>query len=106
MSSHCLELVVFKVKNRANARAARRAAQDVVRHYEGFISWSAYEACEDEQLFADVVMWRDLDCAKAAAQKVLKDSGFKAVMAEIDGLVTMAHYAADQIVEANTTAAA
>jgi len=106
MTAPCLELVVFKVKDHAKARIARRVAQDLVRTYEGFVSWSAYEACEDDSLFADVVMWRDLDCAKAAGQKVMSDPGFKAVMEQIDGLVSMAHYTADRTVEAATAAAA
>jgi quinol monooxygenase YgiN len=106
MTTPCLELVIFKIKDRAKARIARRAAQDIVRNYEGFLSWSAYEACDDAGLFADVVMWRDLPTAKAAGQKVMSDPGFKAIMAEIDGLVSMAHYAADRVVEADMTAAA
>lgn len=105
MSEPCLELVIFKVKDADKARIARRAAQDTVKHYDGFISWSAYESCEDRNLFADVVLWKDLDTAKAAAQKVMKDPGFAAVMAEIDGLVTMSHYQIDQMVEAEAIAA-
>ena len=105
MSEPCLELVIFKVKDAEKARIARRAAQDVVRHYEGFLSWAAYESCEDRNLFADVVLWRDLETAKSAAQKVMKDPGFAAVMADIDGLVTMSHYSADRIVEAEAKAA-
>lgn len=98
MSDPCLELVVFKVKDADKARVARRAAQDTVKTYDGFLSWTAYESDEDRNLFADVVLWKDLASAKAAAEKVMKDPGFAAVMAEIDGLVTMSHYHADRTV--------
>ncbi|MCX2723065.1 hypothetical protein [Roseibium salinum] len=43
MNTPCLELVIFKVKDADKARIARRAAQETVKHYEGFISWTAYE---------------------------------------------------------------
>jgi len=105
MSEPCLELVIFKVKNADKARIARRAAQDTVKTYDGFISWTAYESDEDSNLFADVVLWKDLKTAKEAAEKVMKDPGFAAVMAEIDGLVSMSHYHADRAVTASAEAA-
>ena len=105
MTAPCLELVVFKVKDADKARVARRAAQETVRTYDGFLSWTGYESCEDQGLFADVVLWRDLATAKAAAEKVMKDPGFAAVMAEIDGLVSLSHYQADQTVTAEAEAA-
>jgi len=105
MSAPCLELVIFKVKDADKARIARRAAQDTVKSYKGFISWTAYESDEDANLFADVVLWKDLKTAKNAAEKVMKDPGFAAVMAEIDGLVTMSHYHADRMVTADAEAA-
>jgi hypothetical protein len=105
MSDPCLELVIFKVKDANKARIARHAAQDTVKSYEGFLSWTAYEADEDNNLFADVVLWKDLETAKKAAEKVIKDPGFAAVMAEIDGLVSMSHYHADRTVTAATKAA-
>ncbi|WP_428644055.1 hypothetical protein [Roseibium sp.] len=105
MSEPCLELVVFKIKDAEKARLARRTAQDTVKTYDGFISWTAYEGHEEENLFADVVMWRDLASAKAAAEKVMKDPAFAAIMAEIDGLVSMAHYHADRTVTAAAEAA-
>jgi quinol monooxygenase YgiN len=100
MNTPCLELVVFKIKDPANARKARRLAQDAVKHYEGFLSWSAYEGAEDETLFADVVQWRDLPAAKAAADAIVKDPQFAAVMKEIDGIVTMSHFNLDRTVPA------
>jgi len=105
MPEPCLELVVFKVKDTARARIARRAAHEVVKHYEGFLSWSALEASVEPNLFADIVLWRDLDCAKAAAARIAKDPGFSGLMAEIDGLLTMAHYETDRTVEAFAEAA-
>lgn len=105
MKEPCLELVVFKVKGTANARLARRAAQDTVRNYEGFISWTAYESVEDEGLFADMVLWQNLECAKKASEMVMKDPAFTAILAEIDGVLTISHYTADRVVEAQVAAA-
>lgn len=105
MGETCLELVIFKVKDTDKARIARRVAQDTVRHYDGFISWTAYESCEEKGLFADVVLWRDLQTAKDAAAKVMKDPAFAAIMSEIDGLVSMSHYVADRAVQADAVAA-
>nr|WP_319387100.1 hypothetical protein [uncultured Roseibium sp.] len=105
MTDPCLELVVFKVKDKENARLARRAAQDIARRFEGFVSWTAYASLTDENLFADVVFWKDLDCAKAASEKIMSDQTFAALLAEIDGVVTMSHYAPDRAVEAPAVAA-
>lgn len=105
MSDPCLEIVVFKVKNPEDAKRARRAAQNAVRTYEGFISWCAYEALEERNLFADLVLWRDQDCAKRAATRVVRDPEFAALLAEIDGLLTMSHFRAEAMVEADSQAA-
>lgn len=105
MTHPCLELVVFKVKNKDKARLARRAAQDIARQFDGFVSWTAYEAVEDDGMFADVVFWQDLACAKAASEKIMSDQTFAALLAEIDAVVTMSHYAPDRTVEAPAAAA-
>ena len=105
MTHPCLELVVFKVKNTEQARLARRAAQDIARQFEGFVSWTAYEAVEDEGMFADVVFWKDLACAKAASEKIMSDQAFAVLLAEIDAVLTMSHYAPDRSVEAPAAAA-
>lgn len=105
MTHPCLELVVFKVKDKDKARLARRAAQDIARHFEGFVAWTAYEGVEDEGMFADVVFWKDLACAKAASDKIMSDQTFAALLAEIDAVVTMSHYAPDRTVEAPAAAA-
>lgn len=105
MTAPCLELVVFKIKDKEKARLARRAAQDIARQFEGFVSWTAYESLTDENMFADVVFWKDLDCAKAASDKIMSDQTFAALLAEIDGVVTMSHYAPDRAVEAPAVAA-
>ena len=105
MTHPCLELVVFKVKDKEKARLARRAAQDISRLFECFVALTAYQAIEDETMFADVVFWKDLDCAKAASEKIMSDQTFAALLAEIDGIVTMSHYAPDRAVEAPAVAA-
>lgn len=105
MSEPCVELVVFKVKNAEAARIARRKARETVTAYEGFLAWTAYEPAEDGNLFADLVLWRDLGCAKQAAARLARDPNFSALLAEIDGLVSFAHYHADWTIEARARAA-
>jgi|GEM_PF-1784273 len=105
MTEPCLELVVFKVKNAEAARIARRQARETVTAYDGFLAWTAYQSAEDGNLFADLVLWRDLNCAKQAAARLAKDPVFSALLAEIDGLVSFAHYHADWTIEARSQAA-
>jgi len=105
MTDTCLELAVFKVRDAEKARIARRVAQQTVRHYEGFIAWTAYEAIEDRGLFADIVLWKNLQSAKAAADRLMKDPALADVLAEIDGILTLSHFAPDQAVEAACVAA-
>ncbi len=105
MTEPCLELVVFKVKDVDKARIARRAAQDTVRTYEGFVAWTAYESIEDEALFADFVLWKDLQSAKAASDNIMADPVFAPILAEIDGIVTISHYAPERSVEGQAAAA-
>lgn len=105
MNTPCLEIVVFKVKNPEDAKRARRAAQSALREYEGFLSWSAYEALDERNLLADLVLWRDPDCAKRAAGRIARDPRFAALLAEMDGLLTMSHFYADDMIEADAQAA-
>lgn len=92
MSDTSIELVVFKVADVATARLARTAAQDLVRGYPGFVSWTALEGVEETGLFCDFVVWADLESAKTAAAKVMADPGFAAYMASINAVVSMSHY--------------
>ncbi|GAA0782262.1 hypothetical protein E1180_00405 [Roseibium denhamense] len=105
MSTPCLELVIYKIKDAEKARAARRAAQELVKTYDGFLSWTAYDACEEAGLVADAVLWRDIDCAKRAGDRVMKHPVFAGLMAEVDGMVSMAQYQADRTVTSDAVAA-
>jgi len=105
MSEPCMEFVVFKVKNAEAARIARRQAREAVTAYDGFLAWTAYEPAEDGNLFADLVLWRDLKCAKQAAVRLARDPKLSKLLAEIDGLVSFAHYHADWTIEARSQAA-
>ncbi|WP_417684458.1 hypothetical protein [Roseibium sp.] len=106
MSETCLELVIFKIKDPARARDARRAAQQVIQSYDGFISWRACEGAEDANLFADLVEWRDLATAKAAGERIMADPGVAALMSEIDSVVVMAHFKTDRSITVSSGAAA
>ncbi len=105
MSQQCLELYVFTVKDSKKARRARLAAQGFVERYEGLLSWSAYRSLEDSNLFADLVLWHDAACAKAASTRLKHDPQFARLLAEIDGLLTISQFQLDRHVEASATAA-
>ncbi|TYC63257.1 hypothetical protein FMN50_02650 [Rhodobacterales bacterium] len=98
MSEPCLEIIVFKVKDTIEARRARMEAHAAMKTYDGFISWSGYEGLDDADLFADLVLWRDPDCAKAAANRLLKDPAFAATLAEMNGLLTLSRFTPARLV--------
>ncbi|MBD8893268.1 hypothetical protein [Roseibium litorale] len=100
-ASPCLELVIYRIKNPDDAAKARRAAQDAISQYEGFLSWAAWESEDDATVFADVAMWESLEAAKAAGERVRTDPGFAALMSSIDGIISMSHYRLDRKVEAS-----
>jgi len=100
MTKPCLELVVYNVQNAEDARRVRREVQNFVKSYDGFLSWAAYEGSEDANQFTDVVMWESLEAAKAGSEKFTSDARCKAVMEQIDAMVTMCHYFEDQTVYA------
>lgn len=105
MSEPCLELMVFKVRNKDAARRARLLAQDIARHYEGFVAWTAYESIEDEGLFADLVFWQCERSARSAADRLRRDPTFASILAEIDGILTVSRFAAGRTIEAAHKAA-
>ncbi|SHL68472.1 hypothetical protein [Roseibium suaedae] len=101
-ASPCLELVIYRIKNPTDAAKARRAAQDAISQYEGFLSWAAWESEDDAKVFADVAMWESLEAAKAAGERLRSDPVFGAFISALDGIISMSHYRLDRQVEAAT----
>ena len=92
MSAHCIEVVVYKVRNHDAAQAARRAVRPHIELLPGFLGWLAVTSAEDPLVFTDIVTWSSLADAKAAGEKVMTDPLCAPFMAEIAEVVSMGHY--------------
>jgi hypothetical protein len=92
MSGHCIEVVVYKVKNAETAHDLRRAMRPRVAAFPGFLGWHAVTSAEDPALFTDIVTWRSLADARAASEKVMTDPACAPFMAEIAEVVSAGHY--------------
>jgi heme-degrading monooxygenase HmoA len=93
MSDTCLEVVVYKVKNPQSAENLRRAMRPHVEAFPGFLGWRAVTSTDDPATFTDIVTWRSLAEAQAAAGKVQTDPECAPFMAEIAEIVSYGHYA-------------
>jgi heme-degrading monooxygenase HmoA len=92
MTGHCIEVVVYKVKNAQTAEAARRAVRPHVECFPGFLGWHAATSADDPQLFTDIVTWRSLSDARAAGERVMADPQCAPFMQEVAEVVSMGHY--------------
>ena len=92
MTGHCIEVVVYKVKNAETAAAARRTMKPHVAGFPGFLGWHAVTSADDPALFTDIVTWRSLAEARAAGEKVMSDPECAPLMGEVAELISMGHY--------------
>ena len=90
--THCIEVVVYKVRNAATAETARRAMRPHVEVLPGFLGWHAVTSADDPQTFTGIITWRSLAEAKAAGEKIMSDPACAPFMAEITQVVSMGHY--------------
>ncbi len=90
--AHCIEVVVYRVKNAETAEAARREMRAHLENYPGFLDWTAATSLDDPTLFTDIVTWASLSQARDASGKVMSDPGCAPLMAEVAELITMGHY--------------
>lgn len=93
MPQHCVEVVVYKVKNPHTAEAARRAIRPHIETFPGFLGWQAVTSADDPRLFTDIVTWASLPQAREASQLVMEDPLCASFFAEIDEIVSFGHYA-------------
>lgn len=91
-SSHCIEVVIYRVKNAQTAGTARRAMRPHVEVMPGFLGWHAVTSADDPCIFTDIITWANLDLARSAASKFMNDPASAPFMAEISELVSMGHY--------------
>jgi heme-degrading monooxygenase HmoA len=90
--THCIEVVVYKVKSAAAATAARRAVRPHIEAFPGFLGWQALISSDDPLSFTDIVTWASLADAKSAGEKVMADPHCAPFMAEIAEVISMGHY--------------
>lgn len=92
MTGHCIEIVVYKVKDPKTAATARRNARPFIESQTGFLGWQALTAVDNPNLFTDVVTWASLADAEAAGKKFDHSPECAPLMAEIGEMVSMTHY--------------
>ena len=90
--AHCIEVVVYKVKNAQAGQAARRAARPHIEALPGFLGWQAVTSAEDPARFTDIVTWRSLADARSAGETMMADPACAPFMAEIAEIISMGHY--------------
>lgn len=93
--SPCYEIVTYRVRDAEAARRARETAMAKVSTFPGFLSWTALTGADDARRCVDLVAWRDLAAAQAAARTVSEDPGFAAFRESIESLEVMNHYVAE-----------
>ncbi len=92
MTGHCIEIVVYKVRDPKAATTARRNIRPFIESQPGFLGWQALTAAGDSALFTDVVTWSSLADAEAAGKKFETSPDCAPLMAEISEMVSMGHY--------------
>lgn len=90
--SKVIEIVVYRVKDAPEGEALRRSMRPVLTGMAGFLSWRTLTGVSEAVLMADVVEWRSLEDAKAAAEKVHADPRCKAFMDATETLVTFEYF--------------
>lgn len=73
MSNRVVELVIYKIKpNQIENYQARiiHHFRELVKSFDGMLSYRTYHAVREEGLFVDQVEWRNIECAEFAAEKV------------------------------------
>lgn len=94
MTATCYEIVTYKVENPQAADAARATAQQLLQHFPGFIDWMALSGCDNSAERTDVVTWRSVEEAQAAAKAVGSQPEFASFRASVNTLHSMGHYTA------------
>jgi len=97
--SNIFEIVTFRVKDPAKAKEMRRNAMEHARKLKGFVNYRAMINVEDQNHFSDLVEWKSLEDAQAAAQEIMTIPEFQAMMAEIDSVESMKHFSVDKFIE-------
>ncbi len=95
MSYPCYEIVTYSVSDSSTADVARSEARRRLEAFPGFIAWQAFHGAADPAARVDVVIWRSLEAAEAAAAEVGTAAEFASFRASIKNLSGMDHYRMD-----------
>jgi len=96
MSYPYYEIVTYSVSDPSTADAARSEARRRLEAFPGFIAWQAFHGAADPAARVDVVVWRSLEAAQAAAAEVGTAAEFASFRASIKNLSGMDHYRMDR----------
>ncbi|NTX78753.1 hypothetical protein FCL49_02705 [Serratia proteamaculans] len=94
MTTPCYEIVTYKVKDPQQADSARAIAQNMLKHFPGFIDWVAFSGMDSPTERVDLVMWNSHKDALAAAKAVESQPEFSSFRSSVKSLVNMGHYTA------------
>ena len=90
--THCIEVVVYKVKNAQSGQLARRAVRPHIEAFPGFLGWQAVTSTEDPTSFTDIVTWKSPADAKAAGAMIMSAPHCAPFMGEVAEVISMGHY--------------
>lgn len=92
MSERCFEIVLYKVRDADEARAARKQIMPFLARHPGFRSWRALVDLKDSAQFMDLIEWDTVQDAEVAAETIMRDPAFAAFMGQIELVQSMSHY--------------
>ncbi|MGM8225886.1 hypothetical protein ACSV5M_04850 [Cellvibrio sp. ARAG 10.3] len=94
MMKEAIEVVKFRLAagvTQGDLESASKAAGEALATFEGFISRDLGQG--EDGTFIDVVRWRDMDCAQAAAENAMKSSACGSFFQLIDPeSIDMSHF--------------
>lgn len=94
MTTPCFEIIVYKVAGTTTADLERTRAQNRVKSFPGFLSWTPFSGIETDVDRVDLVAWATLEDAQAAARRVGNNPEFAAFRHTVRNIETMGHYIA------------
>jgi hypothetical protein len=96
MSYPYYEIVTYSVSDPSAADMVRNETRHRLEALPGFIAWQAFHGAADPAARVDVVIWRTLEAAQAAAAMVGTAAEFESFRASIKNLSGLDHYRMDR----------
>lgn len=88
------EIVVYQVKEAAQAEQERAKLLAVLETLPGFVGWTRLTDVKIQNQFTDIVIWKTLADAEAAGKLFQTDARFSAFGASIVSIVSSGHFKA------------